>query len=71
MSRSYKYPITKDSPSKIMKRLSSKRIRRWLIKLDTGFKSSKQFKQQVNQYDLVDWITLPENKKEINKAKRK
>ena len=71
MSRSYRYPIFKDKPGKKTKRSSSKKIRQWLKDEEKGFKSSKQFKHQVNQYDLVDWIWRPVKKKWIEKAKRK
>lgn len=71
MSRSYKAPVWKDRPGKRTKRASSKSIRRWLKGLDFGFKSSKQFKHQINQYDLIDWIYHPTDMVMIEKAKRK
>lgn len=71
MSRSYKYAIFKCSPGKITKRRSSKKIRVWIKELDVGFKSSRQFKHQVNQYDLCDWVNIPVTYQKIQKAKRK
>jgi hypothetical protein len=71
MGKSYRYPIFKDEPDKYMKRLSNKKIRKWLKKEDKGFKSKKQFKHQVDQYDIVDWRTRPQNANDYNKAKRK
>ena len=72
MSRSYKkYPVIKDRTSKFVKRLSSKKIRKWLKDEDRGFKSSRQFKHQLNQYDIHDWIYRPDNDEDIEKYKRK
>jgi len=71
MGKSYRYPIFKDEPDKYMKRLSNKKIRKWLKKQDKGFKSKKQFKQQVDQYDIVDWKYVPDNDNEYAKARRK
>ena len=71
MSKSYKYPVYKDKANKFIKRASSKKNRAWLKTLDFGFKSSKQFKYQVNQYDLCDWLILPNTKEQIKKARRK
>jgi len=71
MGKSYRYPIFKDEPDKYMKRLSNKKIRKWLKKEDRGFKSKRQFKQQVDQYDIVDWKINPGNDDDYVKAKRK
>ena len=71
MGKSYRYPIFKDNPDKYMKRLSNKKIRKWLKKEDKGFKSKKQFKQQVDQYDIVDYKRYPLTPDECFKARRK
>ena len=72
MSRSRKHPVFKGS-DKYYKKLSNKRIRKWIATLDVGFKSKRQFKQQVNPWDICDWkyVVDKTNKKLFNKAKRK
>jgi len=59
MSKSKKYPVYKDSGSKDTKRLSNKRIRKYLKSLVKGFKSTKFFHQLLNQYDLCDYRWYP------------
>ena len=71
MGKSYRYPVFKDNPDKYMKKLSNKKIRKWLKKQDKGFKSRKQFKHQVDQYDIVDYKHYPSTSDEYIKARRK
>ncbi len=71
MGKSYRYPVFRDQPDKYMKRLSNKKIRKWLKKEDRGFKSRRQFKQQVDPYDISDWKFYPEDEYDYAKAKRK
>jgi len=60
MSKSKKYPVYKDSPSKHTKRLSNKRIRKYLKSLVKGFKSTRFFHQLLNQYDICDYKWYPD-----------
>jgi hypothetical protein len=69
MSRSYKYPILKKN-DKYFKKLSNKRIRKYLNKLDLGFKSSNFFKLIENQWNICDF-KYRANKDNINKIRRK
>lgn len=71
MSNSYKYSIWKQHNDKFYKKLSNKLIRRFLIKLEKGFKNTKLFKQVVNKYDICDYKWIPRNKEDLIKAKRK
>ena len=74
MGKSYRYPVFKDEPDKYMKRLSNKKIRKWLKKQDRGFKSGKQFKHQVDQYDISDWRSIVDKYEDedlYNKTRRK
>lgn len=73
MSKSYKYPIFKDTGKTglFYKKLSNRKIRKYLRSLSIGFKSSKLFKQLINSYDICDWKNFPEDKLQKIKAKRK
>ena len=71
MSKSYKYPIYKQRNSKSYKRLSNKKIRKVLLKLEIGFKSTKFFKTLVNPWDICDWRFKPRDEKDKLKSIRK
>ena len=71
MSRSYKYPIFKDLPDKFYKRLSNKKIRKFLKTLEKGFKSTKLFKELVNKWDICDYKWYPEDEEKLKIARRK
>ena len=71
MSRSYKYPIFKDKTNKYFKRLSNKKIRKYLKKLNQGFKSSRFFKTIEESWNICDWTRDPRDKDDYNKALRK
>jgi hypothetical protein len=72
VSKSRKYPVYKDSGSKDTKRLSNKRIRKYLRSLVKGFKSTKLFHQVLNSYDICDYKWYPnKDSKQYKEATRK
>lgn len=71
MSRSTKYPIWVDKKDKRSKRLSNKKLRKYLKTLSTGFKSSIIKKKLSNPYDICDWKFEPLNAEDKLKASRK
>ena len=72
MSRSYKHTaVVKQHNTAYYKKLSNKRIRIFLTKLEVGFKSTKLFKIIVDPWLICDWRYYPKDKQSKLKAKRK
>jgi hypothetical protein len=72
MSRSYKHTaIFKQYNVPYYKRLSNKRIRKFLCNLEDGFKSTKIFRIVLDPYNICDWKYFPRDKQSKTKAKRK
>ena len=71
MSRSLKYPIYKDKANKSDKRLANKKIRRFLKKLEKGFKSINFFHKLYNSYNICDYKIDPRDQEDKIKASRK
>jgi len=71
MSNSYKHPIYKDGNDKYFKKLSNKKIRRYLKNLTKGFKSKTFFKKIECPWNICDWKCEPMNEESFKIAKRK
>ncbi len=71
MSKSRKYPIYRQKSDKYFKKLSNKKIRKFLLSLEQGFKSTKLFKQIVDHWNICDWRFVPRDKEDAIKASRK
>jgi hypothetical protein len=72
MSRSKKFPIWKDSPSKESKRIANKRFRqKERQSIHHGEEPPLKSRELTNPYDLCDYKFFPRNKKDSDRAARK
>ena len=72
MSRSYKYPVWKDHGKhvKYNKRISNKKIRRYLKTLTKGLKTNR-LRLLEDPWNICDWKFYPDKEEDIKKASRK
>lgn len=70
MSRSRKkHPIIKDG-TKAKKQMANRRFRR-VLKQRKEDEVLPLMREITNQYDVIDWVYLPRNKKDERKFRRK
>lgn len=67
MSRSYKYPIQKQRNNQYYKKLTNKKIRKYLKTLKKGFKTNK-LRLLINPWCICDW---KQKSNDITKTRRK
>ncbi len=72
MSRSKKFPIWTDSPSKNSKRIANKKFRQKERQaIHHGEDPPLKSRELTNPYDICDWKLFPRDKKDAEKASRK